>query len=214
MTAVVGTLIIGTFVARLTRRAQERRADIQVREERARADYQLRLQLIDQMTETASALYMTAQNYWRKKDVEKVAPEELILHRTELDQQYRASRIDGEVLEFRLEAYFLSTEPKKLWHAVMDLLTVRYFHLIGLATDTLRRENAGEEHSGLSVDELKDQGLLLQTYREKLKAAAHAAISGSTGLWPVDPRPSGGAGGAGAPPGPSSNPSAAQRTLP
>jgi hypothetical protein len=56
VTAVVGTLIIGTFVTWITRKVQERRAE-----------YQLRIQLIDQMTETASSLYMTTQNYWRKK---------------------------------------------------------------------------------------------------------------------------------------------------
>ncbi len=178
VTAVVGTLIIGTFVAWITRKAQERRADNQLREERTRAEYQLRLQLIGQMTEVASSLYMATQNFWRKKNVEKVGSEELDQHRKELDQQYRASRVLGEVIERRLEAYFLSSDPKVLWHATMDLLTVRYFHLIGLTTDNLLRANAGEEHTGLSVEQLTDQKLVLQTYREKLITSARAVLNG------------------------------------
>ena len=60
VTAVIGTLIIGTFVARITRKAQERRADNQLQEERVRAQNQLRLQLIGQMTEAVSSLYIAA----------------------------------------------------------------------------------------------------------------------------------------------------------
>jgi hypothetical protein len=178
VTAVVGTLIIGTFVAWITRKAQERRADDQLREERTRAENQLRLQLIGQMTEVASSLYMATQNFWRKKNVERVGSDELDQHRKELDQQYRASRVLGEVIERRLEAYFLSSDPKMLWHATMDLLTVRYFHLIGLTTDNLLRANAGKEHTGLSVEQLTDQKLVLQTYREKLIQSAQAVLKG------------------------------------
>lgn len=178
VTAVIGTLIIGTFVARITRKAQERRADNQLQEEQVRAQNQLRLQLIGQMTEVASSLYIATQSFWRKKDVEKVGSDELAEHRKELDQQYRASRVVGEVIERRLEAYFLSNDPKALWHATMDLLTVRYFHLIGLATDNLLELNAGEEHTGLSVEQLRDQGLVLNTYREKLITGAQAVMQG------------------------------------
>lgn len=178
VTAVVGTLIIGTFVARITRKAQERRADHQLHEERIRTQNQLRLQLIGQMTETASSLYIATQNFWRKKHVEQVGDDELAQYWAELDQQYAASRVEGEVLERRLEAYFLSTDPKALWHATMDLLTVRYFYLIGLATEELLRRNAGAEHTGLSVEQLRDQGLVLKTYREKLITGTQAVLQG------------------------------------
>jgi hypothetical protein len=183
VTAVVGTLIIGTFVERITRKAQERRADNQLRDERIRAQNELRLQLIGEMTETASALYMATQNFWRKKDIEKTDASELAKHRLELEQQYRASRITGEVIERRLEAYFSSTDPIRLWHAAMDLLTVRYFYLLGLATEELMRRNAGEEHTGLSVEQLSDQQLVLNTYRAKLKAGAQAVLQGSIRPW-------------------------------
>ncbi len=178
VTAVVGTLIIGTFVAWITRRAQERRADSQAKEEKLRAENQIRLQLISQMTEAASGLYITTQSYWRKKDIEKVGSEELAQHRKELDQQYRATRIVGEVIERRLEVYFSSSESKMLWHATMDLLTVRYFHLIGLTTENLLERNAGGEHTGLTVEQLRDQSLILKTYREKLLMGTRAVLQG------------------------------------
>jgi hypothetical protein len=180
VTVVVGTLIIGTLVASITRKAQERRAKDLLQEERIHAENQLRLQLIGQITEAASSLYMETQKFWRKKNREQVGSDELAQHRKELDQQYQASRVVGEVIERRLEAYFLSNEPsndpKAHWHATMDLLTVRYFHLIGLATETLLKENAGEEHAGLSVEELRDQRLVLQTYRERLITGAQAVM--------------------------------------
>lgn len=176
VTAVVGTLIIGTFVAWITRKAQDRRADNQLREERIHAENQLRLQLIAQMTEAASNLYMATQNFWRKKYREQVGSDELTQLRKELDQQYQASRVVGEVIERRLEAYFLSNGPKAHWHATMDLLTVRYFHLIEQANDNLLRVNASEEHTGLSVEQLKDQRLVLRTYRERLITGARAVM--------------------------------------
>src|SRR6185369_235025 len=117
--AIVGTLIIGLFVAWITRKAQERRADSLLQEERTRAENQLRFQLIRQMTEAASALYMATQHFWRKKDVENTADSELAEQRKELDQHYRACRIQGEVIERQLEAYFLTADAKALWHATM-----------------------------------------------------------------------------------------------
>jgi hypothetical protein len=43
VSAVVGTLIIGGLLSHITRKAQERRADSQLREDRIRAEHQLRI---------------------------------------------------------------------------------------------------------------------------------------------------------------------------
>ena len=72
----------------------------------------------------------------------------------------------------------MSSNPKALWHATMDLLTVRYFRLIALDTDNLLRANAGEEHTGLSFEQLRDQGLVLKTYRETLIESAKTVLKG------------------------------------
>jgi hypothetical protein len=154
LTAVVGTLIIGTFVAWITRKAQERRADNQLQEERIHAENQLRLQLIAQMTEAASSLYMATQNFWRKKNREQVGSDELTQLRKELDQQYQASRVVGEMIE--------------------------------QATESLLRVNAGEEHTGLSVEQLRDQRLVLRTYRERLITGARAVMQEPIGPLTVE----------------------------
>ena len=64
LTALVGTLIIGLFVAWVTRRGQQRCADIEREEDRIRAEHALRISLIDQMSEAASGLYIY-QHFWR-----------------------------------------------------------------------------------------------------------------------------------------------------
>jgi hypothetical protein len=187
ITTVLGTLIFGIFVAWIARKAQDRRSDNQLRDERIRSDNQLReerirsenelrMQLIRQMTEAASSLYIATQDFWRKKNDDKVEKDELAKCRAELDQQYRASRVLGEVLERQLEAYFLPNTPKVLWHGTMDLLTIRYFHLIDRTTEPLLKANAGVEHTGLTTEQLKDQPLVLKTYRERLPESARAVL--------------------------------------
>ena len=182
LSAIFGTLIIGVFVARITQNAQDRRADNHLNEERIRSQNRLRVQLIGEMTKAAGSLYMATQNFWRKKDVEKVGNDELANHREELDQQYRASRVMGEVIELKLEAYFSFKEPRTRslpeahWHATMDLLTVRYFYLIGLTTEKLLKDNAGDEHTGLTVEDLGKQNKVLETYHDKLRTSAQAVL--------------------------------------
>lgn len=176
LTTIVGTLIIGSFVAWITRKAQDRRADEQRREDRMQAEHELRVILIGKITEVGSSLYIATQHFWRKKKVEEVNANELAEHRKDLDSQYRASRIQGEVIERQLEAYFTSVEPKVHWHATMDLLTVRYFNLIGCMTDGLLKANAGQGHSELSVEELKDQRKVLENYHKQLAASAKAVL--------------------------------------
>ena len=56
----------------------------------------------------------------------------------------------------------------------MALLTVRYFQLIGLGTPELLTANAGPDHSGLTVEQLKDAGLA--TDRETLARAAYSVL--------------------------------------
>jgi hypothetical protein len=183
VTAVIGTLLFGSLAAWITRRAQDRRAR-----------YELRHQLIGELTAAASALYLHTQHYWRVleqgRDGEAnppsatregepagmVAPPTESTARKELDEQYLKSRVAGEVLESKLAAYFASEHPRDCWHRTMDLLTVRYFQLINRATEKLRRENAGPEHSGLTSEALKSPKLVLRTYRESLAAAIEAVL--------------------------------------
>ncbi len=163
--AIVGTLGIGLFAARITERAQQRRQDRGLRE-----------QIIIEMTQTASAIYLESQRYWRATKREDAPPERIAALRMSLDERYHSARVAGEALEMRLRIYFATDKPRRLWHATMDLLTVRYFQVIDLATDSLLCANAGPEHSGLTVEELRNPQLVLDTYRTRLREATLAVL--------------------------------------
>ncbi len=152
--AVVGTLIIGSFASSITQKAQHRRED--------RA---LQLRLVERMTRIASALYLETQHYWRERSS---TDQNQILLRTRLDQRYHKSRVAGEVLESQLRAFFEDDAPRQKWHAIMDLLTVRYFQVLSRPIDNLVQINAGPNHSGLSADELKQPQRVLDAYRSGL----------------------------------------------
>jgi hypothetical protein len=174
-TALVGTLVVGTIVARVTRRAQDRRED-----------HALRERLVGEATEAASRLYMETQRYWRAT-TDKLDDEQMLGHRQRLDEQYQQSRIEIYVMESRLKAYFPSDRPRLLCHRAADLLTVRYFTLIGRGTDKLREINSGEAHSGLSAAQLASAKTLLDKYHATLQELVQAILSDPLVLGPPEP---------------------------
>jgi hypothetical protein len=141
--AIVGTLVIGLFVGRVTRKAQERREDQLLRESKRREDEllrdavgreerALRRSLVEEMTSTASALYIQTQLYWRvstDRDPTRKAGD-LPELRKALDAQYVKSFTAGLELESRLDSYFVSDQVWRRWHRTMDFLTVRYFQVL------------------------------------------------------------------------------------
>ena len=162
VTALLALLVLNV----VTGWAQRRRDAAEVRDE-----------LADALTDTANALYLALQAFWRKaKDVplgDRRGVDSLAQAREVLDEVYLSARARGQVLEQRLNIYFASREPAGLWHAVTDLLTVRYFLLLDgdqARRLSIRKRNAGPRHSGLSETQLNDPALLLETYREKLAA--------------------------------------------
>jgi hypothetical protein len=143
--AVFGTLIIGYFLASISRRQQY-----------GREDNALRHELVSQMTLSANELHFAIMHYIRVSDerlgeglsLREMAP---ILH-----DQYRKTRSMGHVLDARLQAFFTTPEPRQAWHQAMDLLSVRYYDAIGQASDDLLISNAGPSHSGLEIDQLRE----------------------------------------------------------
>ena len=107
--------------------------------------------------------------------------------RGKLDAAYLESRKDGEVVEKRLEAYFVSSEPRDSWHSTMDALTVRYFHLTDQDTDRLYDANEGPQHTGLSKMEMRDPQVLLNRYRDALAAAVQSVFKTSLQARSGDP---------------------------
>jgi hypothetical protein len=133
---------------------------------------ELRSQLIKEVTDAAATFYLQTQRFWRAR-----TEADLDARKKQFEDWYQDFRAKGEVLEAFLGVVFFSQLPRCKWHGVIDLLTVRYFQLIGLATDQLLRANATgakkvtdptPDHSGLTVDELRNPGQVLDAYRERL----------------------------------------------
>ena len=160
--AIVGSLIIGGFLAWIARRAQFRREDRQVRDK-----------LIDDMTHTLGALYIKLQVYERfviaNADGGRRRSGELGRRRDDLDATYEAAAVEANALESRLRAYYDDTSVAQAWHGAWDCLVVRYFSMIireKVKLAAFYGENAGEAHTGLTVKELADGDIVLDRYRE------------------------------------------------
>ena len=175
---LVGTAVLGLFAQRVAQRTQEGREAQKLRDE-----------FVRDATNAAVGLYVATQRYWRatRSHAEGVLTDQILAgERAILDEQYRDSRVAGEILECRFVAYFRGDTPRQLMHRVMDLLTVRYFQLIEMDTPSLLERNAGDDHTGLTVQQLGSPPLLLETYRTSLLSlvteilATPLSISGST----------------------------------
>src|SRR3954462_2405126 len=160
ITAALAPLVVNLVTAW----AQQRRDEGEIREA-----------LASQLTEAANSLYLALQAFWRAaRDVplaERATSDTLAARRGELEATYQSMRTKGQVLERRLQIYYAQRRPAMAWHAVTDLLTVRYFLLLEVDADRrrrIRRLNAGQDHSGLTEDQLNNPKLLLETYRSAL----------------------------------------------
>ena len=134
--------------------------------------------LAAEMYEVAGLLYFELQNFWRRaKDVpldERRESEALSDAVEQLESTYATARTKGKVLEQRLRIYFKSRQPALAWHRVMDLLSVRHFLLLEAEGETrkaYRDKNAGDEHTGLSAEQLNAPAIVLRAYRASLPAA-------------------------------------------
>ena len=188
---IVGSLLIGGLVSLIADHIQRRRLDAELREK-----------LVVEMTQAAGALYFQTQLYWRAKNPNSpiklvYTNEQMDELRLSLDECYQTSRVAGEAIEARLQILFeddrtvrevakeggakevtkwTTDVPWRLWHATMDLLTVRYFQLIGGVTPKLLEINAGPNHSLVSAELLNNPKTLLEAYRERLLQATKAVL--------------------------------------
>ena len=171
VTAIVATLIIGGFLAKVARRAQFRREDRQLRDV-----------LIDEMSHVLGSVYIKLQvcERFMKEPIDGVVrtPDELYALRVGLDATYEAGAVEATALEARLRAYFEDESIAEAWHAAWDCLAVRYFTLIVSDVqilDILRDNNSGPRHTGLSVLDLADvTGKVRLRYEESRNAATRS----------------------------------------
>jgi hypothetical protein len=85
------------------------------------------------------------------------------------------------VLEHLLGLHFADWRPRQLCHRVMDLLTIRYFQLVreGGASEKLRRQNEGDEHTGLSAEDLASGPKVLAKYHVTIDELVEAIADGA-----------------------------------
>lgn len=104
--------------------------------------------------------------------------------RLALENNFDNFIVEGGVLERRLASYALS--PAEHWHAATDCATVLYYHLTDAPECTMKRiftinENGydGKLHSGLSGNDLRDQGKLMDQLSREISNAS-AGIQGES----------------------------------
>ncbi|WP_147263021.1 hypothetical protein [Geodermatophilus sp. TF02-6] len=160
VTALLALLVVNLVAARIQRRKDES---------------ELREALAGELTEVANSLFLALQVFERTArhvPLEKrKASEAIAEQRGDLDHTYFSTRTRSQVLERRLQIHYADKRPAQAWHAVTDLLMVRYFLLLEADAGFrrwIRRQAAGPDHSGLSEEQLDDPGLLLESYRSAL----------------------------------------------
>jgi hypothetical protein len=187
MAPVLTALFGGIFAQLIVARYQSRRRAAEEAEQARLRDHDLKMRLVEEMTVSAGGLYFLLQHYWRctERQQPPLAATEKDLLRSELDAQYRVTGTAAAGFETRLKLLFHSDNPRKFWHAAHDILTVRYFQLIGLATEGLIAANAcdgeppGVWHSGLTKHQLKTYTArqLFDTYRDRLSEAVREVLN-------------------------------------
>ena len=160
----VTTVVVGGVVVAGVAKWLERRREVEA----------ARLRLTEEMPQAAFRFYLETQRFWRATTRERLTGEQLVPVRQRFDDQYLSFREDGELIERRMRTWFRDDEPRRHWHAVVDLLTVRYFQLLEQATPALLKDNSGPDHSGLTEFELLSPTNVLDAYRNRLDEATAA----------------------------------------
>jgi hypothetical protein len=161
--ALFGGLVVGLIV----QRAQDRRDNIT-----------LRNTLSFEMIQVAYSFYRRTQETIRIQRYGGSPDDE------DLDEQYLKTRIDGEVLQAKLEVYFPDGEASWLWHGAIDLLGVRYYRAKGGGKpldDMIKRHAHHPDDEKipsevrdrfLNNEQLKDDKLVSDRFGEMLRQAA------------------------------------------
>jgi hypothetical protein len=152
--AVIGTFLFGLWAAWITKRWQERKEDAALRES-----------LIRELLEVSSALYLALRHYEHLVDYPE-SWRDMPHEREALDGVYVRTRTAGDAIEYRLMAYFASEDLARKWHSMMDLLTTRYFQLVGSPPGSYLKALEGPRHTTLSSAELAAPERIFERYKE------------------------------------------------
>ncbi len=153
-TAVIGTFLLGLWAAWVTQRWQARKEDAALRES-----------LIRELLEASSALSLALRHYEHLVDYPE-SWRDMPRERKALDDVYVRTRTAGDAIQYRLMAHFASEDPARKWHSMMDLLTARYFQLVGSPPDSYLKVLEGSRHTTLSSAELASPERIFERYKE------------------------------------------------
>jgi hypothetical protein len=173
ITVIFGTLIVGIFLQKRTTRDEDRR------------QFGLRQDLVQEMTRITITTKMAIVIYKgerRRADATptasrtKLGEEQLDKLRVNLDELYSKYRGDAGAMDHRLRAHFDLKELCRQWHSLVDLLTVRYHNACELDAEAMRNANAGDEHSGLSIQQLGDDEIIDKSIDRALEHATRIVL--------------------------------------
>jgi hypothetical protein len=186
---VVGTALIGTIAALITRKYQDRRLD-----------RQFRMDLVSRLTNIAYKIHTDLSFYERWVRHSKPTPEEQDTRRQIVDEKFIAERIKLNALQAEIDAYFgKNSDPGQRLHRMTDLIMLRYAIILDVPQSQLIEiaKHLGKPgHSGYSYDQLYD---LLQTKKpadttiwaatDEIEAAfteaLREALASLLGTWPL-----------------------------
>jgi hypothetical protein len=174
--ALLGTVLVAIYLQRRSAREAESRD-----EATARRQFEFRQALVDAMTRAVVPLEVVCQADSARErrshqsedgptlqredvptrsgeisgDLDATGPVQML---RDLDEAYRTFRIEASALRRRLRAHYASEELHGAWHAVEDLLGA-YYHLLRRLDDLEKvlPYYAGKDHSGLNVEQLRQQ---------------------------------------------------------
>jgi hypothetical protein len=146
---VVGTAIIGSMAAVITRRYQDRRLD-----------WQFRMGLVSRLTDIVYTIHTELSFYERWVRHSRPTPEERDTRRQAVDESFIAERIKLSALQAEIDAYFgKHNGPGSRLHRLTDLIMLRYAIILEVPESQLMElvNHLGEpDHSGYSHDQLRD----------------------------------------------------------
>jgi hypothetical protein len=146
---IVGTAIIGTTAALITRKYQDRRLD-----------RQFRMDLVSRLTDIAYTIHTDLSFYERWVRHSMPAPEVRDIRREAVDEKFIGERIKLNALQAEIDTYFGEhNDPGERLHRLTDLIMLRYAIILDLPQSQLMElvGHVGKpDHSGYSYDQLCD----------------------------------------------------------
>ena len=144
---LVGTALIGSMAAIITRRYQDRRLD-----------RQFRMDLVSRLTDIAYSIHTELSFYERWVRHSKPTSENRDKRRQAVDEKFMAERVKLGALQTEIDAYFgKGNIPGKRLHRLTDLTMLRYALILDVPNSQLMElvdHLSKPGHSGYSHDQL------------------------------------------------------------